>query len=68
MAMVHVQLSDEELARLERQAASEGISVDELARRAVREHLGLQDRQARIAASAARIASAHADALERLGR
>jgi plasmid stability protein len=68
MATVHLQLSDDEHRALRARAAAEGISVDELAQRAVRAHLDLEDHRSRVERSAARIAAAHADALERLGR
>lgn len=42
--------------------------MQEIARRAVREYVGLEDHRQRVFAAAERILSAHADAIERLGR
>lgn len=42
--------------------------MQELARRAIREYVGLADHRDRVAASAGRIMRSHADAIERLGR
>lgn len=67
MAMT-LRLSDEEQELLRRRAAEEGVSMQEVARRAVREYVGLEDHRDRVFASARRILTAHADAIERLGR
>lgn len=67
MAMT-LRLSDQEQESLRRRAAEEGVSMQEIARRAVREYVGLEDHRDRVFASAQRILSAHADAIERLGR
>lgn len=42
--------------------------MQELARRAVRHYVGLEDHRDRLLASAARVLEAHADAIDRLGR
>lgn len=63
-----LRLSDEEQELLRRRAAAEGVSMQEVARRAVREYVGLEDHRDRVFASARRVLSAHADAIERLGR
>ena len=42
--------------------------MQDLARHAVREYVGLANHRERIVASARRIMNAHADAIERLGR
>ena len=63
-----LRLSDEEQELLRRRAAEEGVSMQEIARRAVREYVGLEGHRDRLFASAQRILSAHADAIERLGR
>lgn len=42
--------------------------MQEVARRAVREYVGLEDHRDRVFASAKRVLIAHADAIERLGR
>ena len=67
MAMT-LRLSEEEQELLRRRAAEEGVSMQEVARRAVREYVGLEDHRDRVFASARRILTAHADAIERLGR
>jgi predicted transcriptional regulator len=67
MAMT-LRLSDEEQELLRRRAAEEGVSMQEVARRAVREYVGLEDHRDRVFASARRVLTAHADAIERLGR
>lgn len=67
MAMT-LRLTDDEQDALRERAATEGVSMQELARRAVREYVGLADHRDRVVASARRISEAHADAIERLGR
>lgn len=67
MAMT-LRLSDEEQELLRRRAAEEGVSMQEVARRAVREYVGIQDHRDRVFASARSVLNAHADAIERLGR
>jgi predicted transcriptional regulator len=67
MAMT-LRLSDDEQELLRRRAAEEGVSMQEVARRAVREYVGLEDHRDRVFASARRVLTAHADAIERLGR
>lgn len=67
MAMT-LRLSEEEQELLRRRAAEEGVSMQEVARRAVREYVGLEDHRDRVFASAKRVLTAHADAIERLGR
>lgn len=63
-----LRLTDDEQAALRERAVVEGVSMQELARRAVREYVGLADHRDRVVASARRILDAHADAIERLGR
>lgn len=67
MAMT-LRLSDDEQELLRRRAAEEGVSMQEVARRAVREYVGIEDHRDRVFASARRVLTAHADAIERLGR
>ena len=67
MAMT-LRLTDDEHAALREQAWREGVSMQELARRAVREYVGLAEHRARVSEAAERIAIAHADALQRLGQ
>ena len=63
-----LRLTDEEQFALKERAAAEGISMQEAARRAVREYVERGEHRSRVLESATRIAAAHADALERLGR
>ena len=63
-----LRLTEEEQEALRLRAASEGVSMQELARRAVRDYVGLGDHRDRVVASARKIVEAHADAIERLGR
>lgn len=63
-----LRLSEDEQEMLRRRAAAEGVSMQELARRAVREYVGLENHRDRVFASARRVLTAHADALDRLGR
>jgi plasmid stability protein len=67
MAMT-LRLTDDEQEALRLRAAAEGVSMQDLARRAVREYVGLASHRERIVASARRIMDAHADAIEHLGR
>jgi len=63
-----LRLTDEEQAALRDRAEAEGISMQEAARRAVRDYVARGQHQDRVRAAADRITRAHADALERLGR
>ena len=62
-----LRLSDEEHEQLRRRAGEEGVSMHELARRAVRRYVGLEDHRDRVFASAERVLRTHAEAIERLG-
>ena len=66
MAMT-LRLTDEEQAALKARAEAEGISMQEAARRAVREFVSRSDHRERVALAAERVTRAHADALRRLG-
>jgi hypothetical protein len=63
-----LRLTDEEQAALRERAAREGISMQDAARRAVREYVAKGEHQDRVARAAERVKAAHADALDRLGR
>ncbi len=67
MAMT-LRLTDEEQAALRERAVREGISMQDAARRAVREYVARGEHRSRVAAAAERVKSAHAEALERLGQ
>jgi len=66
MAMT-LRLTDEEQAALRQRAELEGISLQEAARRAVREFVERSDHSDRISKTAAKILQAHGEALHRLG-
>ena len=63
-----LRLTDEEQAALRERAEAEGISMQEAARRAVRDYVARGVHRERVRAAADRITVAHADALDRLGR
>lgn len=63
-----LRLSEAEQAALRERAAREGISMQDAARRAIREYVSRGAHRDRVAEAAERVASAHAEALERLGR
>lgn len=66
MAMT-LRLTDEEHAALKARAELEGISMQEAARRAVREFVARSTHRDRVSQAAELVAGRHADALRRLG-
>ncbi|MCY3649818.1 MAG: ribbon-helix-helix protein, CopG family [Acidimicrobiaceae bacterium] len=62
-----LRLTDEEHEALRERASLEGISMQEAARRAVREYVASHDRRDRIDAAAALVMRRHGEALQRLG-
>ena len=62
-----LRLTDEEHEALRGRASLEGISMQEAARRAVREYVASRDRRDRIDAAAALVMERHGEALRRLG-
>jgi hypothetical protein len=66
MAMT-LRLTESEQAALRQRADAEGISMQEAARRAVREFVTRGEHHDRVNTAAARIMNRHADALRRLG-
>jgi len=62
-----LRLTDDEQAALRERAEAEGISMQEAARRAVREFVVRGEHRDRVSAAATRIIDAHTDALRRLG-
>lgn len=66
MAMT-LRLTPEEQEALRARADAEGISMQEAARRAVREFVAGSNHRERVALAAERITRAHAEALRRLG-
>ena len=67
MAMT-LRLTEEEQAGLRARAEADGVSMQEAARRAVREYVARGQHRARVNSAAERVMEAHADALDRLGR
>ena len=67
MAMT-LRLTDDEREALRVRADADGISMQEAARRAVREYIERSEHRDRVLAAAGRVMTAHADALDRLGR
>lgn len=63
-----LRLTEDEQAALRERAEVEGISMQEAARRAVRDYIVRGDHRMRVSSAAQRVIAAHADALERLGR
>lgn len=66
MAMT-LRLTDDEQAALRERSEVEGISMQEAARRAVREYVVHGRHRDRVSAAASRVMDVHADALRRLG-
>ncbi len=62
-----LRLSEEEHEALRERAALEGMSIQEAARRAVREYIARADHRYRVSASAELIMERHGEALRRLG-
>ncbi|MCZ7529573.1 MAG: ribbon-helix-helix protein, CopG family [Acidimicrobiia bacterium] len=67
MAMT-LRLSEDEHRALQELAAAEGISMQEAARRAVRDFVIRNEHRDRVSSAARRVIETHADALDRLGR
>lgn len=63
-----LRLSDDEQGALRDRAAAEGISMQDAARRAIRDYVARSEHRSRVADAAGLISDAHADAIERLGR
>lgn len=63
-----LRLTEEEQESLRERASQEGISMQEAARRAVREYVARSEHRDRAAAAADLIMDVHTDAIERLGR
>jgi plasmid stability protein len=66
MAMT-LRLTDEEQQALRDRAAEDGVSMQDAARRAIREDVERSEHRSRVAAAADLISGVHADALDRLG-
>ena len=66
MAMT-LRLTDDEQQALRELAQTEGISMQEAARRAVRAYVERSQHQIRVSEASQRVRNAHAEALRRLG-
>lgn len=66
MAMT-LRLSEEEQLALQELARAEGISMQEAARRAVRDYVARGEHHSRVEVATHRVMTAHAEALQRLG-
>lgn len=66
MAMT-LRLTEDEQAALQARAEAEGMSMQEAARRAVREFVAGADHRERVTLAAEKVMRSHADALRRLG-
>ena len=64
---MELRLTAEELAALRQRADIEGASMQETARRAVREYIARADHRDRVVSAAQLISQCHAEALQRLG-
>lgn len=53
---------------LRERAAAEGISMQEVARRAVRDYIARNEHRSRVSTATELMLDVHADAIERLGR
>ena len=67
MAMT-LRLTEHEQVALRERARVEGISMQEAARRAVRDYVTRGEHRDRVSEAARRVMLAHSEALERLGR
>lgn len=67
MAMT-LRLTDDEQEALRLRAEAEGISMQEAARRAVRQFVADADHRERVALAAEKVTRTHAEALRRLGQ
>ena len=63
-----LRLTEDEQAALRERANAEGISMQEAARRAVRDYVLRGQHRGRVSAAAGRVMDAHAEALERVGK
>jgi plasmid stability protein len=67
MAMT-LRLDEDDQQALRQRAAAEGISMQDAARRAIREYLARTEHRSRVSSATELIVGVHADAIERLGR
>lgn len=67
MAMT-LRLNQDDQEALRQRAAAEGISMQDAARRAIREYVARSEHSARVSSATELILGVHADAIERLGQ
>jgi plasmid stability protein len=67
MAMT-LRLDEQEQEALRRRAAAEGVSMQDAARRAIREYIARSEHRSKVSTASELILDVHADAIERLGR
>ena len=67
MAMT-LRLDQADQDALRERAAAEGISMQDVARRAIRDYIARSNHRARVSNATALILNVHADAIERLGQ
>ncbi len=63
-----LRLTDDEQQALKERADAEGVSMQDAARRAVREYVERGARVSRVMEAAKQVIATHGDALDRLGR
>ena len=63
-----LRLTEDEQAALRERAEAEGISMQEAARRAVRDYIVRAHHREQVSSAAAQVIDAHREALDRLGR
>jgi plasmid stability protein len=67
MAMT-LRLDEDDQQALRQRASVEGISMQDAARRAIREYLARSEHRSRVSSATELIMGVHADVIERLGR
>jgi hypothetical protein len=67
MAMT-LRLDEQEQEALRERAAAEGVSMQDAARRAIREYIARSEHRSQVSTASELILGVHADAIERLGR
>lgn len=67
MAMT-LRLSDQEQQALKERAASEGSSMQDVARKAIRDYVARSEHREKVMMAADLVLAVHADAIERMGR
>ena len=63
-----LRLTEDEQAALRERAAEDGISMQDAARRAVRDYIAKRAHEDRVGTAATRVIEAHTEALDLLGR